>query len=39
MRFPYAIYYKLDGERIAVWRVPDCRRKPSRIIKALNAGD
>jgi plasmid stabilization system protein ParE len=37
-RSPYAIYYKLDGERIEIWRVLDCRRHPGRIVKALNAG-
>jgi plasmid stabilization system protein ParE len=34
-RFPYAIYYRLNGEFIEVWRVLDCRQKPSRIAKAL----
>jgi plasmid stabilization system protein ParE len=30
-RFPYAIYYKLDGECVEIWRVLDCRRNPERI--------
>lgn len=34
-RFPYAIYYKLNGDTIEVWRVLDCRQKPSRIAKSL----
>ena len=34
-RFPYAIYYKLNGEIIEVWRVFDCRQNPSRIAKLL----
>ena len=34
-RFPYAIYYQLNGEFIEVWRVLDCRQKPSSIAKAL----
>jgi plasmid stabilization system protein ParE len=34
-RFPYAIYYRVDGQIIQVWRVLDCRQKPSRIVKAL----
>ena len=34
-RFPYAIYYKLNGEIIEVWRVLDCRQNPSRIAKLL----
>jgi plasmid stabilization system protein ParE len=34
-RFPYAIYYKLNGENIEVWRVLDCRQNPKRITSAL----
>lgn len=34
-RFPYAIYYRLNGEVIEVWRVLDCRSNPRRIAKAL----
>lgn len=34
-RFPYAIYYKIDGEQIVVWRVLDCRQNPARIRRAL----
>lgn len=30
-RFPYAIYYKVSGEEIVVYRVLDCRRKPEWI--------
>ncbi|HUW26781.1 MAG TPA: type II toxin-antitoxin system RelE/ParE family toxin [Gallionella sp.] len=36
-RFPYAIYYRVCGETIQVWRVLDCRQKPSRIVGALRA--
>jgi plasmid stabilization system protein ParE len=36
-RFPYAIYYKLDGEQVSVWRVLDCRRNPSWIRTQLRA--
>lgn len=36
-RFPYAIYYRVRGETIQVWRVLDCRQKPSRIAGALRA--
>lgn len=36
-RFPYAIYYKVNGQAIQVWRVLDCRQKPSRIVNALRA--
>jgi len=35
-RFPYAIYYKLEGEaRVVVYRVLDLRRDPNRIKKSL----
>lgn len=34
-RFPYAIYYRIDGQTIQVWRVLDCRQKPSRTVQAL----
>ncbi|MDO8292339.1 MAG: type II toxin-antitoxin system RelE/ParE family toxin [Gallionella sp.] len=36
-RFPYAIYYRVSDETIQVWRVLDCRQKPSRIAGALHA--
>jgi plasmid stabilization system protein ParE len=34
-RFPYAIYYKISGDHIDIWRVLDCRRDPRWIGKAL----
>ena len=34
-RFPYGIYYKLQGTEIQVWRVLDCRRNPNWIQKQL----
>ena len=34
-RFPYAIYYKIDGDAIKVCRVLDCRQDPQRIARAL----
>jgi plasmid stabilization system protein ParE len=34
-RFPYAIYYKVDDDGCTVWRVLDCRRRPSRVRRAL----
>jgi plasmid stabilization system protein ParE len=34
-RFPYAIYYKVNGEDIEVWRVLDCRQNPRRTAEAL----
>jgi plasmid stabilization system protein ParE len=36
-RFPYAIYYRISDNAIYVWRVLDCRQKPSRITKALRS--
>ena len=30
-RFPFAIYYRIDGERICVYAVLDCRRSPAWI--------
>jgi plasmid stabilization system protein ParE len=35
-RFPYAIYYRVDGDVCTVWRVLDCRRRPSRVRQALS---
>jgi plasmid stabilization system protein ParE len=34
-RFPFAIYYRINGEFIEVWRVLDCRQRPTRIRAAL----
>ena len=34
-RFPYAIYYTLEGGTILVHRILDMRRHPNRIKKAL----
>ena len=34
-RFPYAIYYQISEQTVYVWRVLDCRQKPSRISTAL----
>ena len=36
-RFPYAIYYRLNGDVIQVWRVLDCRQRPSHISSALRS--
>ena len=37
-RFPYAVYYTLDGDVAVVWRVLDLRRHPDRIRRALEEG-
>ena len=34
-RFPFAIYYKVDGDVCTVWRILDCRRRPSRVRRDL----
>lgn len=36
-RFPYAIYYKIEGEFADVWRVLDCRQNPARITQGLKS--
>ena len=30
-RFPYAVYYSVDGMTVSVWRVLDLRRDPAWI--------
>lgn len=35
-RFPYAIYYRLSGGAIEVWRVLDCRQHPAKTRRALD---
>ena len=37
-RFPFAIYYDVEGELIRVYAVLDCRRNPSWIRKRLKEG-
>ena len=34
-RFPYGIYYRLDGEDLIVYRVLDLRQNPRKIRAAL----
>ena len=34
-RFPYAIYYRVHEEVVAVWRVLDCRQDPRKTKRAL----
>ena len=34
-RFPYAIYYRIGGDEVQVWRILDCRRDPQWIRKRL----
>jgi plasmid stabilization system protein ParE len=38
-RFPYAIYYRIEEESVAVvWRVLDLRRNPRKIRRSLRRG-
>ena len=30
-RFPFAVYYKIEGETANVWAVLDCRQDPAKI--------
>jgi plasmid stabilization system protein ParE len=34
-RFPYAIYYDLEGGTIRIWAVLDCRQDPETIRRRL----
>jgi plasmid stabilization system protein ParE len=34
-RFPYAVYYKVDGDLCVVFRVLDCRQEPEKTAEAL----
>lgn len=34
-RFPFAIYYRVEGEDIQVWRVLDCRQSPRQAERLL----
>jgi plasmid stabilization system protein ParE len=34
-RFPYAVYYRVDGDLCIVVRVLDCRQEPSKTTNAL----
>lgn len=34
-RFPYAVYYRVDGDVCIVFRVLDCRQEPEKAAEAL----
>ena len=34
-RFPYAVYYRVEGDICVVFRVLDCRQEPEKTIGAL----
>jgi hypothetical protein len=35
-RFPCAIYYRVEADVCTVWRVLDCRQRPSKLRKELS---
>lgn len=35
-RFPFAIYYRVEGKYIRIYAVLDCRQDPATTIKRLN---
>lgn len=37
-RFPFAVYYKVDGGVCIVWRVLDCRQNPAKTAGTLQRG-
>ena len=37
-RFPFAVYYKEDGEEIRVYAILDCRQNPEHIRLRLMGG-
>ena len=36
-RFPFAVYYKIDGNTVLIYAVLDCRRNPTWIRKRMSA--
>ena len=36
-KFPYAIFYRIEGDNVTVWRVLDCRRNPKWIERQVRA--
>ena len=36
-RFPFALYYLIEGETVDIYAILDCRRDPEWIIKRLEA--
>ena len=34
-RFPYAVYYKINGETVEIFAILDCRQNPDSIKKRL----
>ncbi|MEA3240771.1 MAG: type II toxin-antitoxin system RelE/ParE family toxin [Pseudomonadota bacterium] len=38
-RFPFAVYYQIDGENIKIYAVIDCRKNPAWIRKKIRMRD
>ena len=36
-RFPYAIYYSMEGDTVYVWAVVDCRQDPKNVSQKLKS--
>lgn len=36
-RFPFAVYYTVEGDLAQIWRVLDCRRHPTWIRRQLTS--
>ena len=36
-RFPFAVYYLIEGETIDAYAILDCRRDPEWIVKSLDS--
>ena len=34
-RFPFAVYYRVIGEQVQIWRILDCRQNPVKIKRAV----
>jgi len=37
-RFPYAVYYRVEGNVARVWAVLDCRQDPGKTVGRLTQG-
>jgi plasmid stabilization system protein ParE len=37
-RFPYVVYYRVEGNVAQVWAVLDCRQDPEKIVRRLMQG-
>lgn len=35
VKFPYAIYYQVEGDEVIIYRILDCRSDPKKHRKAL----